>query len=100
MRCAPVLSVSLLAVWLSACSQPSTESQVGDLATDPVRLKAWREQCVRDRQVVGENDCQVVAEAYRRRFFSGQAGSNEYRTLTDLPPIPPSFDGPVSEDGP
>ena len=39
----------------------------------------------------------AAAEAFRRRFFSGEAGPDEYRTLADLPPIPPSFE--ESADG-
>lgn len=92
MRCAPVLSVSLLAVLLTACGQQSAESLADALTADPVRLKALRAQCADDRQAVGEDDCRAAAEAFRRRFFSGQAGPDEYRTLAELPPIPASFD--------
>ena len=45
--------------------------------------------------MVAEAVCQATAEAFRRRFFAGTAGPDEYRTLADLPPIPPSFDAPV-----
>ena len=38
---------------------------------------------------MGSNHCRV------RRFFSGQAGPDEYQTLADLPPIPPSFEEPA-----
>ncbi|MGQ5371624.1 hypothetical protein ACULLZ_12340 [Xanthomonas arboricola pv. corylina] len=100
MRCAPVLSVSLLAVLLAACGQQSAESLADALAADPVRLKALRAQCAADRQAVGEDDCRAAAEAFRRRFFSGQAGPDEYRTLAELPPIPASFDEPIGEDTP
>ncbi|WP_053268284.1 hypothetical protein [Pseudomonas chlororaphis] len=98
MRCAPVLSVSLLAVLLTACGQQSAESLADALTADPVRLKALRAQCADDRQVVGEDDCRAAAEAFRRRFFSGQAGPDEYRTLAELPPIPASFDEPDDRD--
>ena len=91
MRCAPVLSVSLLALLLTACGQQQAE----DLAADPVRLKALRTQCAADRQAVGEDACRAAAEAFRRRVFAGQTGPDEYRTLADLPPIPPSFDEPT-----
>ena len=100
MRCAPVLSVSLLALLLTACGQQSAESLADALTADPVRLKALRAQCADDRQAVGENDCRAAAEAFRRRFFSGQAGPDEYRTLAELPPIPASFDEPTGEDAP
>ncbi|MBD1600850.1 EexN family lipoprotein [Pseudomonas typographi] len=100
MRCAPVLSVSLLAVLLAACGQQSAESLADALTADPVRLKALRAQCAADRQAVDEDDCRAAAEAFRRRFFSGQAGPDEYRTLAELPPIPASFDEPIGEDTP
>ncbi|MFG0543034.1 hypothetical protein ACF8EA_23120 [Pseudomonas sp. YQ_5] len=96
MRCAPVL----LAVLLTACGQQSAESLPDALAADPVQLKALRAQCAADRQAVGEDDCRAAAEAFRQRFFSGQAGPDEYRTLAELPPIPASFDEPTGEDAP
>lgn len=100
MRCAPVLSVSLLALLLTACGQQPAENLADALTADPVRLKALRAQCADDRQAVDEDDCRAAAEAFRRRFFSGQAGPDEYRTLAELPPIPASFDEPLGEDAP
>ena len=91
MRCVPVL----LAVLLTACGQQPAENLADALAADPVRLKAVRQQCQADRAKAGEAACQAAAEAFRRRFFAGTAGPDEYRTLADLPPIPPSFDAPV-----
>lgn len=96
MRCASVL----LAVLLTACGQQSAESLADALTADPVRLKALRAQCADDRQAVGEDDCRAAEEAFRRRFFSGQAGPDEYRTLAELPPIPASFDEPIGGDAP
>ncbi|QLU70620.1 hypothetical protein ACRZ5O_21465 [Pseudomonas protegens] len=98
MRCAPVLSVSLLAVLLTACGQQSAENLADALTADPLRLKALRAQCADNRQAVGEDDCRAAAQAFRRRFFSGQAGPDEYRTLAELPPIPASFDEPDDRD--
>jgi len=68
------------------------------LTADPLRLKALRAQCADNRQAVGEDDCRAAAQAFRRRFFSGQAGPDEYRTLAELPPIPASFDEPDDRD--
>jgi len=65
-----------------------------------VRLKALRAQCAADRQATGEDACRAAAEAFRRRFFSGQAGPDEYQTLADVPPIPPSFDEPADGEAP
>ena len=95
MRCVLALSVSLLVALLAACSEQPTDNLADALTADPVRLKALRAQCAADRQATGEDACRAAAEAFRRRFFSGQAGPDEYQTLADLPPIPPSFDEPA-----
>lgn len=104
MRCAPVLSVSLLALLLTACGQQPAENLADALAADPVRLKALHAQCAAHpeqvMQSLGEDDCRAAADAFRRRFFSGQAGPDEYRTLAELPPIPASFDESMGEDVP
>ncbi|HEN5239501.1 TPA: hypothetical protein ACM9W3_001243 [Klebsiella pneumoniae] len=93
MRCVPVL----LAVLLTACGQQPAEDLTATLAADPVRLKALRAQCAADRQTAGEDTCRAAAEAFRRRFFTGQTGPDEYRTLAELPPIPASFDTPTDD---
>jgi len=91
MRCVLVLCAALLA----ACGEQPADHLADALAADPVRLKALRAQCAADRQATGEDACRAAAEAFRRRFFSGQAGPDEYQTLADLPPIPPSFEEPA-----
>ena len=95
MRSVLVLCTALLA----ACGEQPVGHLADALAADPVRLKALREQCTaHPRQVMqatGEDACCAAAEAFRQRFFSGQAGPDEYQTLADLPPIPPSFDEPA-----
>ncbi|HBO0297482.1 TPA: hypothetical protein NHP10_002052 [Pseudomonas aeruginosa] len=100
MRCVLALSVSLLAALLAACSEQPADPLADALAADPVRLKALRAQCAADRQAAGEDACRAAAEAFRRRFFSGEAGSDEYQTLANLPPIPPSFDEPADGESP
>lgn len=95
MRYALALSVSLLVALLAACSEQPATNLADALAADPVRLKALRAQCAADRQATGEDACRAAAEAFRQRFFSGEAGPDEYQTLVDLPPIPPSFDAPA-----
>ena len=97
MRCVLALSVSLLVALLAACSEQPAAPLAEALVADPVRLNALRAQCATDRQATGEDACRAAAEAFRRRFFSGEAGPDEYRTLADLPPIPPSFE--ESADG-
>lgn len=93
MRCVPVL----LVVLLTACGQQPAEDLAATLAADPVRLKALRAQCAADRQAAGEDACRAATEAFRRRFFAGQTGPDEYRTLAELPPILPSFDTPADD---
>lgn len=88
MRCVLVLCAALLA----ACGKQPADNLADALAGDPVKLKALRVQCAIDRQATGEDACRAAAEAFRRRFFSGEAGPDEYQTLADLPPIPPSFE--------
>ncbi|MBX5893067.1 hypothetical protein ISE53_10440 [Pseudomonas aeruginosa] len=96
MRCAFLL----LTVLLTACGQQPAENLADTLAADPVRLKALRGQCAANRQAVGEDACLAAAEAFRRRFFAGQTGPDEYRTLAELPPIPPTFDEPIGDEAP
>lgn len=93
MRCVSLL----LPVLLVACSQQPTEDLAAALAADPVRLKVLRAQCEADRATAGEDACLAAADAFRRRFFAGETGPDEFRTLADLPPIPPSFDTPASD---
>ncbi|TEM68627.1 hypothetical protein [Pseudomonas aeruginosa] len=95
MRCVLALSISVLAALLAACSEQPADNLADALAADPVRLKALRAQCAADRQTVGEDACRAAAEAFRRRFFAGHTGPDEYQTLAELPPIPPSFDEPA-----
>ena len=87
-----VFAFAIHALVLAGCDRPQQVS-VNALAADPARLHALRAQCR-----AGAHDgafCAQVAQADLRRFLSGQAGPNEYQTLADLPPIPPSFDEPA-----
>ncbi|SFY02826.1 hypothetical protein [Azotobacter vinelandii] len=100
MRCV----LALCAVLLAACSDPSADNLADALAADPVRLQVLRAQCAAHpqqvMQAVGKDACLATAEAFRRRFFAGQTGPDEYRTLADLPPIPPTFDEPIGDETP
>ena len=58
-----------------------------------------RVKCAADRTAAGEDACLPAADAFRRRFVAGETGPDEFRTLADLPPIPPSFDSPISDQG-
>ena len=95
MRCVLAPSVVVLVVLLAACGKQPADNLGDALAADPVRLKALRAQCAADRTAAGEDACLAAADAFRRRFFAGETGPDEFRTLADLPPIPPSFDEPA-----
>ncbi|HBO2804202.1 entry exclusion lipoprotein TrbK [Pseudomonas aeruginosa] len=64
----------LLAAILTGCGPTETPENknvptVEELASDPVRLKALRQQCKTDRATLGDVLCNRVAEATRRRFY-------------------------------
>lgn len=58
---------------LTACGQPETPAPsvlptVDELAADPTRLKELRQQCKLERARLGDELCNRVAEATRKRF--------------------------------
>ncbi|HCF7075553.1 TPA: EexN family lipoprotein [Pseudomonas aeruginosa] len=64
----------LLAVALTACGQSETPQQVNpltveELASNPERLKELRQQCRLERAKLGDDLCNRVAEATRKRFY-------------------------------
>ena len=64
----------LLAVALTACGQSETPQQanlptVEELASNPERLKELRQQCRVERAKLGDELCNRVAEATRKRFY-------------------------------
>jgi hypothetical protein len=70
------------------CGQQPADNLADALAADPVRLQGIA-RAMRSRPAGhGRGRCRAAAEAFRRRFFSGEAGPDEYQTLADLPPIP------------
>ncbi|MGP6010899.1 EexN family lipoprotein [Pseudomonas aeruginosa] len=59
---------------LTACGRPETPAPsalptVDELAADPARLKELRQQCKLDRAKLGDELCNRVAEATRKRFY-------------------------------
>ena len=64
-----VLTV-VAAVLLAACSKPAPIESVESLVANPEGLKELRAQCKADHAKVGDAQCNAVAEATRRRFFS------------------------------
>ncbi|WP_312255884.1 hypothetical protein [Stutzerimonas nitrititolerans] len=74
---------------LTACDQPR-EGLAGDLL---------RHGAQRDLYFAGDRrQTTPIAEVYRRRFFDGKGGPDEYGALEQLPPIPPTFDAPIHAD--
>ena len=59
----------LFAVMLTACGQPEPSETMESLASNPERLKELRQQCKLDRAKLGDELCNRVAEATRKRFY-------------------------------
>lgn len=57
------------ALLLSACGKTPPTETVESLAADPDRLKQLREQCKTERAKLGDELCDRVAEATKKRFF-------------------------------
>ena len=80
----------VLAAVLTACGPSDTPEKtdapsVEELASNPVRLKELRQQCKTDRATLGDELCNRVAEATRKRFYGG--GNTPYTP----PENPPKF---------
>ncbi len=61
----------LFTVTLAACGQsdPMTTETVESFAANPERLKELRQQCKLERAKLGDELCNRVAEATRKRFY-------------------------------
>jgi hypothetical protein len=57
------------ALLLCACGKSQSIETVESLVADPDRLKQLREQCKTERARLGDELCDRVAEASKRRFF-------------------------------
>lgn len=79
------ITLFLFSVVLAACGQadPTTTETVESLAANPERLKELRQQCKLDRAKLGEELCNRVAEATRKRFYGN--GNTPYTPPKDLP---------------
>lgn len=69
-RWVAVVGAVSAALLLSACGKTPPTETVESLAADPDRLKQLREQCKADRAKQGDELCDRVAEAAKRRFFA------------------------------
>lgn len=61
--------VAILALALAACGKPQPAETVESLMDHPERLKQLREECRTDRPKLGDELCDRVAEASKRRFL-------------------------------
>jgi len=61
----------LFTAMLVACgpSEPTATETVESLAANPERLKELRQQCKLDRATLGDELCNRVAGATRKRFY-------------------------------
>ena len=61
----------LFAAMLAACgqSEPTATETVESLVVNPERLKELRQQCKLERAKLGDELCNRVAEAPRKRFY-------------------------------
>jgi hypothetical protein len=73
----------LLIAMLTACGKSQPTETVESLAANPERLKELREQCKTDRAKLGDELCNLIAEATNRRFFGD--GKTPYNPPKDQP---------------
>lgn len=59
----------LCAAMLTGCGPSEPIETVESLASNPERLKELRQQCKLDRAKLGNELCNRVAEATRKRFY-------------------------------
>ena len=64
-----MILAAVAAMLVAACSKPAPIESVESLVANPERLKELRAQCKADHAKVGDEQCNAVAEATRRRFF-------------------------------
>lgn len=80
-----VLDVMLAACGQSEAPQKTILLTVEELASNPERLKELRQQCRLERAKLGDELCNRVAEATRKRFYGD--GKVPYTP----PETPPKF---------
>ena len=80
MKMVPVLTLAML---MTACGQSAPTETVESLTTNPERLKELRKQCKADHAKLGDELCNAVAEATRKRFMGD--GKVPYTPQKELP---------------
>ena len=63
--------LGVVALVLVGCGKPVPIESVESLVADPARLKELRAQCKTNHAMVGDAQCNAVAEAPRQRFMGG-----------------------------
>lgn len=58
-----------LAMLMAGCGKSAPTETVESLAANPARLAELRKQCAAERAKLGDELCNAVAEASRRRFM-------------------------------
>ena len=82
-RWVPAVGTVSAALLLSACGKSQPTETVESLAADPGYLKQLREQCQTEHAKLGDELCDRVAEATKRRFFGD--GKVPYNPPKELP---------------
>jgi hypothetical protein len=77
------IMIFLLVALLTSCGKPQPTETVESLTANPERLKELRQQCRADRAKLGEELCNMVAEATNRRFFGD--GKTPYNPQKEAP---------------
>lgn len=73
----------LTALLLAACGKSAPIDTVESLTSNPERLEELRDQCRSDRAKLGDELCNTVAEATRKRFIGD--GNVPYTPPTEQP---------------
>jgi len=87
-----MILAAVAAMLLVACSKSAPFESVESLAANPERLKELRAQCKADHAKVGDDQCNAVAEATRRRFFG--SGGPKHTQQAEAP----AASAPVAKD--
>ena len=67
----------VLAAAASGCGGSAPHDTVDALVADPAKLKDVMQRCHDDHAAVGDAECNVASEAFRRRFAGSGAGQSK-----------------------
>ena len=83
-----MILAAVAAMLLVACSKPAPIESVESLVANLERLKELRAQCKADHAKVGDDQCNAVAEATRRRFFGSGGPKHTPQAPAASAPVP------------